>query len=52
MQAQVDAGLLYARRTNLHEAQNELAEAKVRVDRRIGQLIADLPKSKGEATPV
>ncbi len=45
VQRQVDAGLLYARRSNLHEAQNELA--KVRLDRRIGQLIKELPTAQG-----
>lgn len=47
IQAKVDAGLLYARRSSLHDAQNELAEAKIRIDRRIGQLLTEMPKSKG-----
>jgi N6-adenosine-specific RNA methylase IME4 len=47
VQRKVDAGMLYARRSGLHDAQNELAEAKIRIDRRIGQIISELPKSVG-----
>ena len=43
----VDAGLLYAKRSNLHEAQNELAEVKLRIDRRLGQILTDKPKQHG-----
>jgi len=50
IQRKVDAGLLYARRSNLHEAQNELAEAKIRIDRRIGQILAEIPKEPGKRT--
>ena len=47
IQRKVDAALLYAKRSDLHDAQNELAEAKVRIDRRIGQMITEMPKHKG-----
>ena len=44
-QRKVEAGQLYAKRSGLHEAQNELAEAKVRIDRRIGEITAAMEKS-------
>ena len=43
----VDAGLLYARRTGLHEAQNEVAEVRLRLERYIGSELKETPKNPG-----
>ena len=47
VQRKVEAGQLFAKRSGLHKAQNELAEAKARIDRRIGQITAAMEKSVG-----
>jgi N6-adenosine-specific RNA methylase IME4 len=39
---------LYAKRNGLHDAQNELAEAKLIIERRLGSVLSGLPREQGK----